>query len=749
MNMEELLNIAKSVFPPIEGSETIEGIKEEVEILWDKWGIPHIFAHSIEDAFFTQGYIHSRHRLWQMELFRRLTTGELSELSGEDTLDMDKHYLTIGLHRIAKDCAEKLLKEPNNEQLRLLESYIKGVNVGIEKAKINPPIEFAVLGIKPKEWDLEDSLKTISLIEWGLSDWNYPLELLREHLIMKLGVEMANKIIPLYSGASLEKSNGSNGWVISPNKSESGAVLFANDPHLPLTVPSIWFLIHINCPNLNVMGSSFAGLPSVVLGHNEKIAWGCTNVCADTVDLFKLKLNPENDNQYNYNGRWVDFEIIDEPIIIKDQQKPVPFKVLMTKFGPVVEYFEADDRVYKIKLPGKYALRWSSFGANLDKNLEGFLKICKSSNWEEFREGTKMMTINPQNFIYGDVMGNIGLQHGGKIPLRNFGDGAMVTPGTDEKYNWSGLVPFDKLLSIYNPECGFVYTANYNEDKSPNDALIAQDSIGLYRQKRLKNLMQSRKKFSIQDFKDFQFDQFTEEACKLLPQMLSYVKSKTSSKINSEIISMLENWDYKLTKKSVAGTIYKIWHLETIKAILAPLIDKDFLDSALGGCPFELDRLFEIYTNRREELEDILFRSLQKTIKFLSEKISTDYTKWEWGNLHKITLVHQFSLANEEAKVLNIGPFKVGGDSNTLNNGYYDPLNDFNMIVGPSIRQIHDLSDWDKSIGIITGGQSGLPFHKHYKDLMKSWVRGKYIPFLFTRDAISKNLEGKYNLIPK
>jgi penicillin amidase len=747
--MEELLKIAKNAFPPTEGSETIEGIKKEVEVLWDKWGIPHIYANSIEDAYFTQGYIHSRHRLWQMELFRRLTTGKLSEISGEATIDMDKHYKIIGLHRIAMTCAKRLLNEPDNELLRLLESYMKGVNAGIEKEKINPPIEFAILGIKPREWKLEDSLKIISLIEWGLSNWNYPLELLREHLVMKLGLEMAKKIIPFYSGLSLEKSAGSNGWAVSPDKSESGAALLANDPHLPLTVPAIWFLVHLDCPQLNVMGASFPGLPSIVIGHNEKIAWGCTNVCADTTDLFKLELNPENDNQYRYNSKWIDFEIIEEPIAVKDQPKPVPFRVLMTKFGPVVKYFEGDNQVYKIKLPEKYALRWSSFGSNIDKSLEGFMKINKSSNWSEFREGTKLLTINPQNFIYGDIMGNIGLQHGGKIPMRNYGDGATVTPGIDKKFNWIGLVPFKKLLTISNPKDGFVYTANYNEDKAPNGALIAQDYIGFYRQKRLKKLLQSKKKFSIQDFKNFQFDQFTEEAVELLPLMLKHVKNKASSKIISEIISLLENWDYNLTSKSVAGTIYKIWHLEIIKAILIPLIGEEILEPYLGGCPFELDRLLKIYEDRKEELEEILINTLEKTIKFLSKKISPDYNKWEWGNLHQITLVHQFSHANEEAKVLNIGPFKVGGDSNTLNNGYYDPLSDYQMMVGPSYRQIHDLSDWDKSIGIFPGGQSGLPFHKHYKDLMKSWVRGKYIPFLFSREVISKNLEGIFKLLPK
>lgn len=187
---------------------------------------------------------------------------------------------------------------------------------------------------------------------------------------------------------------------------------------------------------------------------------------------------------------------------------------------------------------------------------------------------------------------------------------------------------------------------------------------------------------------------------------------------------------------------------ETLKAILVPLIGKELFEIHLTSNPFELERLFKLYDEKVDELEQTLFTAFEKTIDFLTEKFSSDVTKWKWGNLHKVTLTHPFSQANEEAKMLNIGPFKIGGDSNTLNNGYYDPINNYEVIAGPSYRQIHDLSDWDKSIGVIPGGQAGLPFHKHYNDLMKLWVKGKYIPLLFTRETISKNLEGTFKLTP-
>lgn len=747
--MEELLNIAKNAFPPVSGSEKVKGIQEEVEILWDKWGIPHIYAKSANDVYFAQGYIHASHRLWQLEFFRRVSSGELSEIVGEATLNRDKHYRIIGLHRIAKKCAQNLRKNPSNEILLGLNSYVKGVNSCIKKAFENLPIEFAVLNIKPREWTLEDSLKIASLIEWGLGNWSYPLEILREHLIIELGVEMADKIIPLYSGVEIERSKGSNGWIVSPNKSESGAVLFANDPHLNLTLPSIWILMHLICPDLNVIGSTFPGLPGVILGHNEKIAWGATTVTTDNVDLFKLEINPDNENQYKYNGKWVDFKIVDEPIRIQGFPEPLDYKVKMTNFGPVIEYIELETTVHEIKLPGKYALQWTSYVANLEDSIESFRMVNMASNWSEFREALSKMTIAPQNFIYGDIDGNIGHQHGGKLPVRRYGDGATATPGTDEKYNWSGLIPFKKMFSIHNPNYGFVYTANYNEDKAPNGILLAQDVAKPYRQMRIKNLLQSKENFSIQDFKNFQLDLFTEEAPEILPVMIKNVKDEVNTELHKEILSLLENWDFYLTKNSIAGTIYKIWCQETLKLILVPLIGKELFDIYLTSNPFELKRLFKLYDEKIDELRQLLFNALENSIKFLTEKFSSDYQKWKWGNLHKVVLAHPFSQANEAAKMLNIGPFKIGGDSNTLNNGFYDPMNNYKVIVGPSFRQIHDLSDWDKSIGVISGGQSGLAFHKHYSDLMKLWVKGKYVPLLFTREAISQNIEGVYKLIPK
>jgi penicillin amidase len=260
--------------------------------------------------------------------------------------------------------------------------------------------------------------------------------------------------------------------------------------------------------------------------------------------------------------------------------------------------------------------------------------------------------------------------------------------------------------------------------------------------------MQSKEKFSVEDFKKFQLDRYTEEAAELLPIMLEHLKSTKESDEYSNYIKILEDWDFYLTKNSIAGTIFKKWHQETLESILKPIIGEEILTLFSGSRPFNLKRIIDSYQDNSNELEEILLNSFKITINFLTDKLSSDFEKWQWGNLHKLTLTHPFSLVNKDAKALNAGPFKLGGDANTLNNGYYDRLSNYDVVVGPSYRQIHDLSDWDKSIGALPGGQSGLPFHKHYKDLIKLWVKGKYIPYLFTRKAISENLEGIFKLIP-
>ena len=731
------------------GEELVDGLSDKVEILWDKWGIPHIFANNLYDLYFCQGYIHASHRLWQMETFRRLISGRLAEITGEGSLNSDKHYRELGLYRIAQRCAFNLKENKDSEDYKFMNSYIQGVNKRIQLIKNSLPIEFHILQFEPELWTFDDSFKVISMIEWSLSSWNYPYEILREYLINKLGKERANQLTPFNSEMEVDESIGSNAWAVSPKKSQSGAVLLANDPHLPLTNPALWFLMHLNCPELNALGTSLPGVPAIVIGHNESIAWGLTNVMADTTDLFKLRINPENENQYHYNEKWIDFEQEDEIIQIKGKEKPLVYPVLRSKLGPVIHHFEKYDQIHPFFILGKYALKWSSYNSDLINNLIGFKRINQAKNWQEFREGISYITINPQNFIYGDIDGNIGHHHGGKIPVRKFGNGGSITPGDNEKYDWEGISSFEQLFSLFNPERGFVYTANYNVEKAPNGLLIAEDRIAPYRQLRLKKLLQGKDKLSIEDFKAIQLDRFTEEAAQLLPIMLNYLKMNKNLDQFSYAIGLLEKWDYLLTKNTIGGSIYKIWHLETQKILLENLIDNEIVDIFRGSRPFNLELIFKSnLINSEEEIPKLLLKALRNAIDILTTKYGPSIEKWKWGNIHTFTLAHPFSHANKEAKILNAGPFKLGGDPNTLNPGSYNPSQGFNVLSGPSYRQIHDLSDWDKSIGILPGGQSGLPFHKHYKDLVKLWVRGNYVPYLYTREAILENLESKQTLIP-
>lgn len=755
MDLQDILQVAKKAMPQEEGTATLEGLHAPVEVDWDEWGIPHVYAESLEDAACAQGYLHARYRLFQMELYRRKFFGRLAEVLGEGMLPSDKFARQLGIHRLVQRRAAYLREHPGSEITRVLEAYRRGVNAGIARARENPPLEFAALGYTPEEWQLEHTLVVVEIMDWQES-LNLDLEVLRAALVEKLGEETADKIFPLDEGAVLENTRGSNAWAIAPSKSATGGVIVANDPHLHFTLPMIWFMAHLHCPELNAIGVTLPGAPGIVIGHNEHVAWGITNVEADVQDLFRLEVNPGNPRQYKYEGAWVDFEVIPEPIAVKGRAEPEPFEVLRSTFGPVLEYFDRAGHEFEIPLDGTYALRWSGQDALPDVTAVEFLRLNRARDWQAFRESLDETTMTAHNFIYGDVGGNIGHQHAGALALRKKGNGARPAPGTSAAYAWEGIASFDQMAHWENPECGYLFTANYNPDKAPGPGhvLIAEDQMGLYRYLRLRELLEAHETVSLADCRAFQQDQVSIEARDNLPLLLDAVEPVEAGDDPpvefSELMEILKAWDYSLDRKSRAGGFYKVWYHETLRLVLIPVIGKELYEMFTAKPPFSLRRVLAFHKEAKGEdaVHTAVMRAFQAAVAYLKEAVSEKPSRWSWGNVHKVTLVHPFAAAEPAAKVLNIGPFKVGGDEHCLNNGSYDPDAGYAFIAGPSYRQVLDLTDWDNSRCAMPGGQAGLPFHPHYNDAMKLWARGRYHPLLFTRDGLVGHLEHRLHLTP-
>ncbi len=761
MELEELLTIAKRSFPPASGTVALDGLKGDVDVAWDTWGVPHVRAASTTDAWFIQGYIHAQHRLFQMDMMRRKYRGRLAEVAGPAAIDSDKHARTIGFGRLADRDAARLEDEHARGTLdgtgraiilETLEAYCNGVNAGIAWSRDHPPVELVILDIQPGPWTIADVLLVPHVLDWMESSWQVPVELVREHLIAKLGRENAEKVIPLHDGTSTESARGSNAWALSPSRTGTGGAILCSDPHLALGLPCIWFEMQLSCPGLNVAGVSIPGAPGIIIGHNEHIGWGITNVQGDTQDLFKIDVIPGDGTKYIHDGKVLEMNVIEECIRIKDDQ-PVRYNIRVTCHGPVIEFYERFNDVEPIPVEGHFALRWSAQDKDAASSLLAFFLVNQAKDWEDFRLALAFKQTCPHNFIYADVRGNIGHQVAGVLPIRNRGTGTSPSPGSCPDFEWTSYAPFDSLKSIHNPSCGHVYTANYNENPVHNGILIAMDMIGEHRQARLEELLESKQEITFEDCISFQLDNLSIEARTCYPEMLERLKKHH---LLDEIIGLprdaiqaMESWDFRIDKGSIAASIYVIWRNETQQVVLSSILDEPFASMSVEVPPFTLERMFDLLLDGDgERIASALKQGLERAVAYLAGKKSPDTSRWTWGNVHALTLVHPFATANPDAKMLNMGPFKVHGDRHTLNNGHYDASKDYAMVAGPSYRQVLDLSDWDKSIAVIPGGQSGLPFHVHYNDLIKLWTRGKYHPMLFLVEKIAEHLESTQRFTP-
>src|SRR5256712_3965061 len=467
--------------PQLDGTLRLAGLRSPVQVLRDAHGAPHVRAQSLEDLLFAQGYVTAQDRLWQMDMSRRLAKGELSEILGEAVLRLDVESRTLGLRQLA----ERAVGELDPEARRLLGAYAGGVNAFISSHRSRLPIEFLILRYEPQPWQEADSLcVAITMTKALNTSWSD--ELMRERNEKKLSPELYEDLFPDHSPwdepvaepvpnpralapvaaaskttvapetllgawaasqAEASSGSGSNNWVVSGAHTRSGKPLLANDPHLGHSVPSVWTMVHLKAPGLDASGVTFPGLPFVVLGHNERIAWGATNTGPDVQDLYVETFNLRDPRKYLHKGQWVGAEQREEIIKVRGK-RDYPFLVKVTRHGPVVSHDGDRD----------LALRWTALEPHALRFP--FLKIDRAQNWQEFTAALRDFTGPMQNFVYADVDGNIGTYAAGWLPVRKHGEGTVPSPGDADDYDWSGYVPFEDLPHAFNPPAGMISTAN-------------------------------------------------------------------------------------------------------------------------------------------------------------------------------------------------------------------------------------------------------------------------------------------------
>ncbi len=744
---------------------TTNKIANETKIFRDSLGVAYIDAQNDYDAAFALGYAHAQERLFQMDVIRRAASGRLSEVFGKSTVPYDKMFLTLGLKDVAKQKLERL----DQNTLKILNAYANGVNYYIENNKNALPIEFSLLNYVPNKWKPEHSLYVAKMLAWELniSWWT---DFAFSHLINKFGKEKAMEILPsgdqnqtyiintiakYYDNTQndlvvVDKSFrkfigfegthiGSNNWVINGNHSESGKPIIANDPHLSFQAPSRWYLAVIKSGNNNLAGFTLPGLPAIVIGKNDYISWAVTNVMTDDADFYAETLDSLGSN-YLLNGKWLPLKTKKDTIYVKDGAN-ITFTVKSTHRGPIISDIHLFNKIY----PNKYrknsilSMRWVALENDGDE-LTSFLKLNKATNFAQFKEALRYFYTPGQNFVYADINGNIGYVCGARIPIRNNNSTSFVFDGTTDESDWKGFVPFDAMPSFYNPQTGFIATANNKVDPKFSyhiTNLWEPDS----RINRINFLLSSKQKHSVNDFMIYQYDYYSDYASKIIPFVLDAFKYAEIKNKNLELtLKLFKKWDFNFYKDSQTPTIYAVFLQKLIENTFEDEMGKTYLNEYrfVANVPYRvMQRLLQqpnstwfdnVKTEKIETRDDILRKSLSDALTELEFFNGKDIKLWQWGKIHTVTFKHNFSGKSVFVdKFFNIGPFPIGGDGTTINNGEYNFNKPYANNLGPSMRYIYDFADKDNIYVVLPTGNSGHPFNKNYKNLTEYWLKGKYI----------------------
>ena len=769
-------------FPTTNGTIRVPGLQSEVRVYRDQWGVPNIYADNLHDLFFAQGYVHAQDRLWQMEFNRRVGSGTLSEVLGEATLEDDKFLRTIGLRRAAEKDWEGLDKDTR----AALQAYADGVNAFIESHKDRLPLEFVILGATqvpgyvPAPWTPVDSLVWGKVMCWDLgANWRDELKWAR--FIQKLGEETTRELMPAYPQAGPfiippeakdyrdlgtpdlfpdehlarllgndGEGLGSNNWVVDGTMTASGKPLLANDPHLSLQMPSTWYEIGLHAPGLDVVGASFPGVPAVIIGHNERIAWGVTNVGPDVQDLYLEKVNPDNPYQVEYMGQWEDVKVVTEEIHVAGQDEPVSLEVRITRHGPII-----NDVVEGLAQPT--AFRWTALeGQQL---FRAVLLIDQADNWQEFRDALRYWDAPSQNFVYADVEGNIGYQMPGDIPIRAQGQGLVPVPGWTGEYEWTGYIPFDELPSVFNPPTHLVVTANNKVVPDVYPYFITYGWSAPYRAQRITELLSAANpgSLTVDDMRDIQADVYSISAEKLMPYLVAL---EPEGWLQERVMrDLLKPWDYYLSADSAAASVFEVFYWKLVEHTFQDELGElypTYLEMGNYHRPL-LERLVEepdnhwwddVSTDVRETRDDIYRAAFADALKYLGRHYGDLHTLWRWDKMHTAHFDHPLGAVKPLDRIFNISGVPVGGDNFTVNPGSFKYKDLFSVNKGPSYRQIVDLSDWNNSRSMHTTGQSGQPFHKHFSDMIEPWRKVEHHPMLFDRAQIEQNREGLLVLVP-
>ena len=760
--------------PKYSGHVSIGGLNKSVDIYTDKYGVPHIFAQNEEDLFYAAGYYAARDRLFQMSVVNYSVRGELAYAFGDEMINSDIYLRTWRIH----DTAKKLVGELDKETTDLMLAFCAGINYRIKEVYNDLPIEFKLTGMKPPVWNPAIVTGYSRMMAREMSS-SWKPEIVFGAIENYFGKEKLSEIYPYYSSThptiagdigsnvyskimdeelTLENIlgynssvSGSNNWVVSGDRTKSGKPLLANDPHLKFTQPPRWYEMHLKGGRFNISGLCLAGIPMPIIGQNENIAWGFTNSMVDDMDFFIETINPQNKNQYLYDGEWSDMKVVEETIKLRGDRDTTVF-IRLTHHGPIIS------DVHRLLKNENTAISMAWTGNWLTREIDGLFQLATSKNWTDFSNALKHYGVPGQNIVYADVEGNIGWRPAVFLPIRKEGYSLIPRPGDDPNYDWSGRVPYKEMPYLFNPPEGYIATANNKTigDSFPYyiSGLWADPSRAQQIIKRLDTLNLA----TVDDMKSIQLDYTSLFAKEITPHLLSIKSGSETGKLKTAM-DLLENWDFVESPESKGALVFHSVLRQLVISIFSDeleLLGDNYLDAFTSMKYLHNRSLRKILVegtsswiddvrtkNKIESLDEILEQAFINGVLDIEKVAGQNTNNWEWGRVHYLTHKHKVG-SNKIADWffgLNVGPYLSGGSDKSPNAGSYSFSDPYAQTAGASMRRVVDFNNLNETHLILPTGQSGLYNSSHYKDQADLYHNGEYRITWFDENFIRNNKE--------
>jgi penicillin G amidase len=752
--------------PRLDGEVKASGALAAIEIVRDKEGVPHLFAKSERDGWFAMGYVHAQDRLWQMEFQRRVAQGRLSEFLGERAFETDRLFRTLGVARMAARIVERM----DGQTRASLDAYSAGVNAFLATDPVLP-VEFHAMRIGFPAWKPEDSVGWLLVMAWDLS-MNWRTELGRLRFDAKLGAQRAAEILPAYPGDTApalpdfktlyaaiepeaqallasfpvrEEAVGSNSWVLSGARTESGKPLLANDPHLGLQAPALWYLVHVSTPEGNTIGGTLPGVPFVTIGRNDHVAWTLTAANGDTQDLFVERVVAGDPKSYATPKGAAKFEVREEVIRVGSEERRLTVRA--TRHGPVIS--DAVKSADGVAPKGHVlALGWAALAEDNASMRAGFA-MNRARGYDEFVAALRDFHAPTLAVVFADRAGRVGFVMPARIPLRRADNAAMgrvPVPGWDAKYDWQGFLPFDKLPAVPDPKSGRIVTANHKITPPGYKPFISVDWFVPYRAERIEELLAERPKHTLESFAKMQADDLSRLARDLLPVALA---ARPASGAGREARALLEGWKGRMAIDSPAPLVFAAWYRELTRLVYADELGDLFKDSWDLRAQFMtsvmkgergLERWCDdVRTPPKETCATQAALAFDLAAKDLGERYGA-IAGWRWGVAHTAASDHRpLGLVPVIARLFNVAP-PTAGDTYSVNVGHFfirDEARPFANRHAASLRAIYDFADLDRSVFMQSTGQSGNVLSPWYASFAERWARVEYITIPARRESIA------------